>query len=971
MSGFRLESGGRIDRMRRLSFTFDGRAMQGHPGDSLASALLANGVGIVARSFKYHRPRGIMAAGVEEPNAMLAIRDAHGAEPALRAGQVLLSEGLAARSVTGWPSARVDLLAPLTRLAAPFMGAGFYYKTLKWPNWSWYEGAVRKAAGYGQPSGIPGNRLRETRHDSCAVLIIGAGPAGLAAAAALRGAGRRVFLVDDAPEPGGSLLWEEAQVDGRPAAVWAGETARGFETDGGVLLPDTFVTGAYEGNFFTLLQSLRDEGGVRGERLWKLRAEQVILATGAVDRPVVFHNNDRPGVFLSASVRRFIGQYGVAPGQSLAVWTSNDSGYLTALAARAAGLAVTLIDSRSHSGEAALAAVQAAGIEVNHDAQIADTAGSHALRSVTILSGGRRRLIVCDALATCDGHTPLIHLAAHRGSRPVYDESSASFTCPDLPPGWLAAGAVTGAVGLGEVLRQGHEAGVALGGQSDGAPQAECALDLSHGMPVWRSPVGNPKRMWVDFQNDVKVSDITQAARENYTSVEHLKRYTTLGMGTDQGRTSNINGLVVLAAETGHEMASIGTTTFRPPFVATRLGTITQHHERDGFQPRRYLPAHDDHAAHGARFEDFGWERPDWYAENGPDRDSAALVEMQAVRHAVGVFDASPLGKIEVTGPDARDFLNRFYVSNLAGLKPGRIRYSVMCHDDGVIFDDGVVTCIDEHFFLAGPTSGNAETVHAWFERWRQTEWPGLRVSITQATSNWAAVALAGPKARDLLARLTPDFAIDAESLPHMGFTTGALMGVPARVARVSFTGELQFELSVPARYGQALMQRAMEAGEDLGARRIGMEAWLRLRLEKGYLHVGADTNGRTTPPDIGMGTIAARKQADFIGKRALSLPFNRAPDREELVGLRPVAGRIMVGGRILAPGETRIPCRTIGNVTSACDSPEAGNIALALIEGGARRMGEVVRIHADGTITEAEICNPVFIDPENERLRR
>ncbi len=972
MTGFRIPEGGHVDRARPISFRFDGRALTGFAGDTLASALLANGVGTLARSLKNHRPRGIYAAEVEDPNAMLAVRDGHGYDPAIRAGQVLLTEGLDARSVTGWPSPGFDLIAPVTQALGRFMTAGFYYKTMKWPNWSWYEEAVRRATGFGHPDGSAEKRARAHRHDVCDVLVIGAGPAGIVAATALAQAGRDVILADQEPRPGGSLRWEAARIDGRPGYLWAEEAVARFTGAGGRYLPSTFVTGAYEGNVFTLLQSRPDARGVAGECLWKLRTGSCVLATGAVDRPMVFQNNDRPGVMLSAGVRRFLGEYGVAAGKRLAIAASDDGGYLTALAAVDAGLAPPLLlDAREKPDETFVETVLARGVTVLTGAQIADTEGRTALRAIrTIEAGGKTRRHACDALAVAGGVTPLVHLAAHRGAKPRYDEAAAGFLCPELPEGWHGAGAVTGVRGMAEVLAQGARAAQAITGVAGVVPEAEVPLSVCGGEPVWQARTGKPSKMFVDLQNDVKASDVALAAHENYRSVEHLKRYTALGMGTDQGRTSNVNGLAILAAETGQSLDTVGITTFRPPYTGTRMGTIAHHRQRDGYAPRRLMPAHDEHVAIVARFEDFGWERPDWYASNGPDREAAIAIEMRAVREAVGVFDASPLGKIEVMGPDARDFLNRFYVSNIKGLKPGRIRYSVMLHDDGVIFDDGVLTCIDDNFFLAGPTSGNAEVVASWFEQWRQTEWPETRVAITPVTSQWAAFALSGPRSRDLLARLEPDMDISAEAFAHMQFCEGRLAGVPARIARVSFTGELQYEISVPSRYGADLMRRALMEGAALGAKPIGMEAWLRLRLEKGYLHLGSDTNGRTTPDDIGMGGVAAKKPVDFIGKRALSLPFNRAEDRERLVGLKPVTGRIDIGARILAPGETRPPCRTIGYVTSAAETPGAGNIALALIEGGTERMGETVRFYAEGQIAEAEICTPVFYDAANERLR-
>ena len=971
MSGFRLPSGGHIDRGCEIRFTYNGCSMSGFRGDTLASALLANGVGTIARSFKYHRPRGIYAAGVEDPNAMFAITSKYGHDPAIRAGQVELANGLIVESVSGWPSPTFDAIAPFAQALGRFMTAGFYYKTFKWPNWSWYEEGIRSTTGFGKPNQTPDSRARIHRHDTCDVLIIGGGPAGLAAAAALAHSDLDVVLVDQEVKPGGSLRWEASEVDGLAGQQWAQNTAAAVQAGGGRYLPSTCVTGAYEGNFFTLLETQLDDHGVSGERLWKLLARHVVLATGAVDRPLVLQNNDRPGIMLSAAVRRFIGEYGVAPGKRLAIAASDDSAYLTALAAVQAGLeSPLLIDARSAPPEGLCEQVEAVGVIVLKGAQVADVRGRQRVRGVSIIdSNGVLRREDCDALALAGGVTPLVHLAAHRGVKPHYDDAIGAFVCPELPQGWYGAGAVTGTRDLCAALLAGTVAADAICGRKTEAPNAQTPLQITGGEPVWQARTGKPTKMFVDLQNDVKASDVALAVRENYTSVEHLKRYTTLGMGTDQGRTSNINGLALLAGQTGRRIKDVGTTTFRPPYTATRMGAIAHYRQGDSYTPRRRLPAHEVNVSHAAQFEDFGWERPDWYAANGPDREIAVAAEMYAVREAVGVFDASPLGKIEIAGPDARAFINKFYVSNLEGLKPGRIRYSVMLHDDGIIFDDGVVACIDDTLFLVGPTSGNAETVAAWFERWRQTEWPEMRVSIAPVTSNWAVVALAGPRARELLARLKPDIDISTDSFPHMHFREARFCGAPAWIARVSFTGELQYEISVPARFGDAFLQRAIDLGAELQGRPVGMEAWLRLRLEKGYVHLGADTNGRTTPLDIGMVGIAARKADDFIGKRALSLPYNRAEDREELVGLKPLYGEIEIGGRILQPGAEKPPCETIGYVSSAATTRHCGNIGMALIEAGSQRMGETVRIFSEGRIAKAEICSPVFFDPENKRL--
>jgi sarcosine oxidase subunit alpha len=584
--------------------------------------------------------------------------------------------------------------------------------------------------------------------------------------------------------------------------------------------------------------------------------------------------------------------------------------------------------------------------------------------------------LACDGLAVSGGFSPSIHLAGHRGSKAIYDEKCGAFIANQLPDGWYAVGGASGVFDLKAALSGGADvanrirASSGISTSESSVPSVE-ALASGPGAPPTLSAPEASFDAWVDLQNDVKVSDIELAARENYVSVEHLKRYTTLGMGTDQGRTSNVVGLAVMAGLTGRTLAEIGTTTFRPPYTGVRLGTIAARKRGDLFKPRRLMPAHAVHEGLSAVFEDFGWQRPDWYRSNAADREAAIQREMEAVRNEVGVFDASSLGKIEVTGPDAANFLSRFYISNLATLKPGRVRYSVMLREDGVIFDDGVVSCLSHNFFLASPTSGNAEAVAAWFERWRQTEWPEMRVSVSPVTSNWASIALAGPHSRELLARLQPDFEISNEAFPHMHIREGRIAGVSARVARISFTGELQYEISVQARHASSLLSQALSADGGIKARAIGLEAWLRLRLEKGYLHIGSDTNGRTTPLDIGMGDIVSKRQEDFIGKRSLRLAFATSVEREQLVGLRAIDGELSVGGRVLTSGHTSLPSPTDGYVTSACFSPSIGEyIGLALIQRGRERGGELVMVYSGGTVVRCRIQNPTFYDPSNQRLQ-
>ena len=967
----RLPEGGCIDRSRPVRFSFNGRQMSGYAGDTLAAALLANGVDVIARSFKYRRPRGFFGSGLEDPSAMLAVRDAYGYDAAIRAAQVSLAEGMAVHAGTGWPSTSFDV-GGLIRPFARFIKAGFYYKTFMWPNWRWFEPLIRRATGFGHIDATAAVRPAERVHASCDVLIIGGGAAGMAAAHALIASGHAVVLADDRPRLGGALAWTDADIDGRTADAWRDDRAAAITgADNIHLLSSTVVTGAYEGNVFTLLQSIHADDGVELQRHWKIRAGKVVLATGSVERPLVFPGNDRPGVMLASAMSRYIREFAVIPATRICVFTNNDAGYDTALVASWAGIEVAaVIDVRDTTSERLQSALEAQGIPQVTASEITNTHGSTRLSGITVRarSGGAERRIDCDGLALAGGVSPLVHLAAHRGSKPVYDSGVAAFVPGAWPDNWYGAGDVQTPMTPDQACASGIAAASAvLGKKQDAVDAVTNPFNIE---AYWRPPTGDAGSMFVDLQNDVTVADIELASREGYVSVEHLKRYTTLGMGTDQGRTSNINGLAIMAGLGGRDITEVGTTTFRPPYSAVPMGAVAANRTGALYRAARHLPAHDRHQRAGAVFEDVGWLRPDWYRQNGTGREAAVHREMTAVRHAVGLFDGSPLGKIEVAGPDARAFLDLFYVSNIMTLKPGRIRYSLMLHEDGVIFDDGVVTCIDDNLFVVGCSSGNADTVAAWLERWRQTEWPSMRVAVAPVTSNWASIAVAGPRARDVLAALNPDVDISGTAFPHMSFREGAIGGMMARVSRISFTGELQYEINVPATQGDALLEQLIEIAMPMGGCLVGLEAWLRLRLEKGYLHVGADSNGRTTPLDLGMGGIIDKKPGDFIGRRSLSLAYAVSADREQLVGIKCTAAPLRAGGRILAGDDTRPPCRSEGYVTSACFSPSLGfHVGLALLENGSERMGETLRIYDGGDVIKAEVCRPGLYDPDNERL--
>ena len=607
MRGYRLRTGGRIDRSKPLNFTYNGSAMQGFVGDTLASAMLANGVCTVARSFKYHRPRGIYAAGIEDPNAMLEVTDGHGREPALRAGQVQLVEGLQARSVTGWPSPQFDLVSLATRLASPFMTAGFYYKTLKWPNWSWYEEAIRNAAGFGAPDGSVDARQREYRHATCDVLVIGAGAAGLAAVSSLQGAGREVILVDHAPEAGGALRWDDARIDGQDGLAWANKVVEDCKSDGGQVLLNTFVTGAYEGNFFTLIESLVDESGLMAERIWKLRAREVVLATGAVDRPLVFQNNDRPGTLLSASVRQFIGEYGVAPGKRLAVFTNNDSGYLTALKAVEAGMDTpVVIDTRARPSAAHLEAARAKGVQIHLQSGVSDVHGWKGVKALRLVdTSGKEQIVNCDALALTGGATPMIHLAAHRGAKTIYDETSASFVCAALPQGWHGVGASTGKRELAEALAQGHAAGQAIAMTGLDTPVADLALGMGEVVPMWQATTGHPKKMFVDLQNDVKASDVALGragklpSRSNISNAIPRWAWAQIRAGLRMStvwRSSPLRRGKLATRRHDH---------FPPALYCHAHGRYRPSPASGRLAPRRPMPAHAIHLSNGARIRGF------------------------------------------------------------------------------------------------------------------------------------------------------------------------------------------------------------------------------------------------------------------------------------------------------------------------------------------------------------------------------
>jgi sarcosine oxidase, subunit alpha len=982
----RIGRGRWVDTSEAVPFEFDGRRLVGARGDTVGSALLANGVRIVARSFKRHRPRGIVAAGTEESNAYVRTQAGDHVEANALATVAELVPGMRVQSLHAWPNAAWDVGAVAERFAA-LMPAGFYYKTFIWPGWKLYEPAIRRAAGLDRvPEAAPAYRGL-ARYAHCDVLVVGGGPAGLAAAGSCADAGLRVVLVEGREAFGGWPRWASSPDEEAGTQAWI--EARLGELRGNPrvrLLTRTLAMGYYDHNLVAAIETFpqaRRGGGHPDQRLWQFRARQVILATGAVERPLVFPNNDLPGVMLASAGREYLHGYGVAVASRAVFFTNNDSAYLAAVDMKRAGVEVAaIVDCREGPAPEWSKLAAELGIEIAAASHVSGALGGSALRAIEVSgnAGGRAaRRIECDALLVSGGWTPQVQLHAHCGGKLRFDADTASFVPDSHALGCLAAGAING-LSLAEAIaadaaRAASEARVRLGGApARPIPALPCRAAGSGVAPWWSTP-GNTRKnhAWVDLHSDVTEADVEIAVRENYASVEHLKRYTTLGMGPDQGRTSNVNGLALLSQALGTPIAQTGTTRFRPPLVGASLATLAASTHGELYSPKRLMPAHARHLELGAHLQDYsGWQRPAHYARDAAMREAAIEAECRAVRTRAGFFDSSPLGKLEVRGPDAEEFLSRIYANGIRSLKPGAVRYGLMLLESGYLLDDGVVARLGSEHFLVGPSSGAAQRVLAWMEEWLQCEWPRLRVAIVDVTGAWASFSIAGPAARRILEDTPTDIALSPGEFPHMAFREGRVAGARARVQRVSFSGELQYEISVPASEALGVMDALMAAGRTSGLISVGLDAWLRLRIDKGYLHLGTDTDGTTTPDDVGLAGLYARKTEDFIGRRSLARPALVATGREQLVGLRVDTGpALAVGACIVPDGAGRFPCDIVGRVTSsghsvALDRP----VALARLRDGHRRIGETVGVLDARGLRRAEVCGSVFYDPEGARLR-
>jgi sarcosine oxidase subunit alpha len=993
----RLAAGGVIDRSRRLAFTFDGWRFEGHPGDTLAAALLANGVHCVARSFKYHRPRGIHAAGSEEPNALVQL--AHGArtEPNVRATTTELFAGLVATSQNRWPSLGFDVGA-LSGALARFLPAGFYYKTFMWPAtpqaWLRYERFIRAAAGMGLAPKENDPDRYEHQYAHCDVLVIGGGPAGLAAARAAAATGARVLLCDEGHRWGGSLIGSAATIDGVGAAQWLATVVGELAAQPDVtLLARTTAFGSYDGNLVGLLERVADHfpappAHLPRQRLWKVRARAIVLASGAHERSIAYANNDLPGTLLAGAAATYVQRYAVRPGTRAVVFTNNDSAYAAALAMREAGVAIgAIVDARPESQLVGTLPQRARALDlpIIATAAIGAAHGGQRVSAVDIvpLAGGTTRRLDCDLVCVSGGWNPAVHLFSQARGRLRYDASLAAFVPEPAPPPllpMLPAGAANGRFGLAAGLADGHAAGLAAAGGSavrNTAPQAEVE-PTGPLRAVWSVPARNRgDKRFVDLQDDVTAADIALAAREGYTSVEHLKRYTTLGMGPDQGKTSNVVGLALLAEATGRPIPEVGTTTFRPPYTPVTLGAFPGRECGAAVEPTRYSAMHDWHAEHGARFVNVGlWKRPHSYPRPGESPDDAAHREAKNVRTQVGVVDVSTLGKIELQGRDVAEFLNRVYINRWDTLAVGRCRYGVMLREDGMVLDDGTTSRLAATHYLMTTTTGNAVLVLQHLERLLQVDWPDLTVSIVSVTEQWAAAAVSGPKARDVLATLV-DRDLSNAAFPFLAVTECELRtasgAIPARLFRISYSGELAYEIHVPADRGRTMWEAVIAAGASFGLMPYGTEAMSTLRIEKGHVVVGPEADGRTTSDDLGMGKLVSEAKW-CIGKPLLDRPALRAAERWQLVGLTAQDGAPLPrAAKIVADPDRAPPNPMLGHVTSSCWSPNANAwIGLALVADGRARHGEILWAVSPLANARArvKVGAPCCIDPDGERPR-
>ncbi|WP_440927760.1 sarcosine oxidase subunit alpha family protein [Candidatus Pelagibacter sp.] len=994
----RVKSSEYIDETNRISFKFNGKTYHGFKGDTLASALLANDVHLVGRSFKYHRPRGIMTSGSEEPNAIVQVNPGtNRTEPNVRATEVEIYEGLEASSQNCWPSVEFDI-GGINNFLSPFFPAGFYYKTFMWPAsfWEKYEFFIRHSAGLGKSPTSSDPDIYDHRNIHCDVLVVGAGISGILAAKNAAKNNFKTLLVDEKNELGGSTIFENNEfnkIDNKIPSEWLKKEIEELKNIKNLEIKTrTSVAAYHQYNYLLARENLTDHLETKNkankirQRLLKIRAKKVILATGALERPLIFNNNDRPGIMLASAIKKYSEFYGVACGSKNVFFTNNDSAYESALSLYNKGINVeAIVDIRDQSESKIVKKIEEAGIKIYWSHTIVDTAGYKRLNSASIMKlsndgtsvTGSKISISCDCIGVAGGWTPAVHLYTQSGSKLKFDDEKQIFLPNQNTSEQISVGSCGGDFKIDEIIKNlNQKLKDSLNIKETDLDKIKVEIDQENSKRnIWLLPSDKPlgkTKPFVDYQNDATAKDIKLALREGFRSIEHVKRYTTTGMGTDQGKLGNMHALGIIADTAGVKMGELGTTTFRPPYTPLTFGTIVGRNVGKFFDIFRRTPINDWHVQNKAEFENVGqWKRAWYYPINGETMHQAVQRESKAARESAGILDASTLGKIDIQGSDASEFLNRVYTNAWSKLAIGKCRYGLMLNEDGMVYDDGVTTRLGENHYLMTTTTGGAANVLGKLEDYLQTEWPELDVYLTSVTDHYATASLCGPNSKKIIKKIIPDLDLSDESFPHMSFKESKIGNIQCRIMRISFTGEHSYEINIQASYGKDLWEKCIEAGKEFNITPYGTETMHLLRAEKGFIIVGQDTDGTMTPIDLQMDWIVSKKKYDFIGKRSLYRSDTMKEDRKQLVGLLTEDPNVILeeGAQIVSE-LNQSPVEMLGHVTSSYFSPNLNkSIALAVVRGGKDMMGKQLFVPMENKNINVTVANPVFYDEKNERL--
>jgi len=993
---YRLPSGGKINRNEKISFKFNGKKFFGYKGDTLASALLANGIHLIGRSFKYHRPRGILGSGSEEPNALVQIiTDKAKTDPNMRATQIEIYDGFEAKSQNCWPNVRFDV-GEINSLFSSILPAGFYYKTFMWPSnlWEKYEYFIRKSAGLGKSPAERDPDVYDHSYYHCDVLIVGSGPAGISAASVAVKTGKKVLLVDERPDFGGDLISsneENIKIAGLPPSQWVNEQFRKLSNYKNIkILNRTTVSSYHNYNYLIMLQNLTDhlsekykKNKIR-QRLWKVRAKKVVLATGSIERPLLFDKNDKPGIMLSSAVKKYINCHAVKCGNQVVIFTNNDSAYETAIDLYNKGVKIeAIIDIRNKSSGDLPKKCVDLGIKIYWKHTVVSSCGHIKIKGIYIMSlskennvFGKKIKIVCDLLCMSGGWTPAVHLFTQSGGKLDFDNQNFCFYPKTASQNQISVGSCNGTFKLKNIISESNKKTNAFLNQNIENKVSIHEPNEDKLENIWLLPsdkVLGKTKPFIDFQNDVTAKDIKLALREGYKSIEHVKRYTTTGMATDQGKIANMHALGIVAETTNTKIGDLGTTTFRPPYTPLTFGAIVGRNVNEFFDIIRKTPIHDWHEKNNAKFEDVGqWKRAWYYPAGNEKMFDAVQRESKAARTKAGILDASTLGKIDIQGADASEFLNRVYTNAWSKLAIGKCRYGLMLNDDGMVYDDGVTTRLDENHYIMTTTTGGAATVMGKLEDYLQTEWPELKVYLTSVTDHFGTISVCGPYSKKILEKITNSIDYSDASFPHMSFKEGLIDGIKCRVMRISFTGELSYEINIQANYARSVWEKCMEAGKEFGITPYGTESMHLLRAEKGFIIVGQETDGTITPIDLQMDWIVSKKKHDFIGKRSLYRSDTIREDRKHYVGLLTKNPNEILeeGAQIVAEVKNKPPMNMIGHVTSSYYSPNLNkSIALAVVKNGKKLKGKKLYVPMPNKTIEVTVSDPIFLDKEGIKL--